>query len=190
MQNRIEHLIHLISENDDQLAFNELYKHYLPGLLSFAHSILKNRESAEEVILDVFFKLWENRKTLKTIKKLSNYLYVATKHASISALRRKNIIGFNELRDDYHFTIESPEKIFITKENIDVINSAICSLPEKCRLIFRLVKEERLSYDEVADLLGVSKKTVESQLYIAYKRLVAQIKNSLPEYKANLGLKK
>lgn len=189
VQRNLKHLIDLISENDDQLAFSELYKYYYPGLLSFAHSILKNKENAEEVILDVFISLWENRKTLQTIKKLPNYLYVATKHGAIRHLRKKNIINFDELQDDFEYTLVSPEQIFITKENITSINSIINTLPPKCRLIFRLVKEERLSYEEVATLLELSKKTVEAQLYIAYKRLIQEIKRTLPEYKNNLAFK-
>ncbi|MFV0605322.1 MAG: RNA polymerase sigma-70 factor [Niabella sp.] len=176
-----EHLIDLIAEKDDQLAFNKLYEHFFPGLFSFAFSILKNRENAEEIILDVFLRLWENRKTMKTIKKLSNYLYVATKHACISFLRKKNIISYGIVEENALYTIVSPEQKIISKQTIDVFNRLINALPAKCKLIFRLIKEEKLSYEEVAHLLGISKKTVEAQMYIANKKLISGFKQALPE---------
>ena len=185
MNEKIIYLIDLISENNDELAFEELYKHYFAGLLSFAHSILKNRESAEEVVLDVFLKLWESRKTIKTIKKLSNYLYVATKHGCISYLRKKNRISFEELQDDFEYTLITPEQAYISKETIVAINQIINMLPPRCKLIFRLVKEEKLSYAEVADLLKISKKTVDAQLCIAYKSLVENLKNRMPEFRTS-----
>lgn len=189
-QKKIDYLVELISENDDQLAFNELYQHFLPGLFSFASSILKNKENAEEIILDVFLRLWENRKTIKTIKKLSNYLYVATKHAAISFLRKKSIISYGEIEDNSIYTFVSPEQQYITKETISTINGLINELPPKCKLIFRLIKEEKLSYEEAANLLGISKKTVEAQMYTANKKLVEGFKTALPEIQSFTFLKK
>lgn len=189
-QKKIDYLVELISENDDQLAFNELYQHFFPGLFSFASSVLKSRENAEEIILDVFLRLWENRKTIKTIKKLSNYLYVATKHAAISFLRKKNIISYGEIGDHSIYTFVSPEQQYITKQTIGTINRLINELPPKCKLVFRLIKEEKLSYEEVANLLGISKKTVEAQIYTANKKLIEGVKDALPEIHTSAFLKK
>lgn len=190
MPYKIDHLITIVAENDDQLAFNDLYRHYYPGLLSFANGILKNRQNAEEVILDVFLKLWENRKMLLTIKNLSNYLYVAVRHSCISSLRKQKVMYSQDYEDDFQYTYHSPELHLISKENLLIINSAIQSLPERCRLIFRLVKEERLKYDEVAKLLNLSIKTVEAQLSIANKKLAATLLPLLPEYQENIAARK
>lgn len=63
----IDQILHAIVENDDQLAFKEVYRYYSSGLISFVTSLLNDRQTAEEVVEDVFVKLWDNRKTLHTI---------------------------------------------------------------------------------------------------------------------------
>ncbi|MGC4235300.1 MAG: RNA polymerase sigma-70 factor [Niabella sp.] len=183
---KIDYIVTRIGEHDDQLAFNELYRHYLPGLLPFAVSILKDRQQAEEAILDVFFKLWENRKALGAIKGLSNYIYVATKHTCISYLRKQKIIFTDEIDYDFGHTFTTPESSLISRENMALINAAVQSLPPKCSLIFRLIREECLKYEEVAKLLNVSVKTVEAQMTIANKRLVEVLKKQLPEYRTKI----
>lgn len=182
IERKIEKLIHLIAENEDQLAFNELYKYYFPGLFSFAHSILKNKENSEEVILDIFLKLWESRKTISKIQNISAYLYTAVKYASISFLRKQKIVHWDELRDDMLYSFVSPESGLISKENIAALTTAVNGLPPRCRLIFRLIKEENFRYEEVSQLLNISIKTVEAQMYIATKKLLTALQNSMPEF--------
>ncbi len=190
MNEKIKYLVGQVSDNNDQLAFSELYRHYVPGLISFACSIVKDRQAAEEIVLDVFLKLWENRNALKAIEQLNKYIYVATRHTSISFLRKKNKFYYNDFDEDDLYTFHTPESGLISKQNIEDINKAIQSLPSKCRLIFRLVKEEKLKYSEVADLLGISVKTVEAQMAIANKRLVAILKKYCAEYTDSLPQKK
>lgn len=190
MNEKIKYLVGQVSDNNDQLAFSELYRHYVPGLISFACSIVKDRQAAEEIVLDVFLKLWENRNALKAIEQLNKYIYVATRHTSISFLRKKNKFYYNDFDEDDLYTFHTPESGLISKQNIEDINKAIQSLPSKCRLIFRLVKEEKLKYSEVADLLGISVKTVEAQMAIANKRMVAILKKYCAEYTDSLPQKK
>lgn len=172
MKTKIEHFVTLVSENDDQLAFSKLYQYYFPGLFSFASGFLKDNQHSEEVVLDVFLNLWQNRKTLPAVSNLSVYLYVSVKHGCISFLRKQKIIHYGEMGDQFIYTFDTPEENAISKENINAINEAIASLPSRCRLIFRLIKEERLKYHEVAELLDISVKTVETQMSIANKKLI------------------
>lgn len=190
MQDKIRHLIYLVSENDDQLAFDELYRYYFPGLLSFANSIVKDYQFSEEIILDVFYKVWENRKMLPTIKNVSSYLYVATKHAGISFLRKKRILFVDEIEDDFLYSYNAADTALLSKENLTEINAAINSLPPKCRLIFRLIKEENLKYEEVSHLLNISVKTVDAQLCIANKRIIDIFQKILPDFHIKIANKK
>lgn len=175
-----KYLLYQIAENNDQTAFNELFKKYFNALVSFSSSILKDQFLAEEVVEDVFIKLWHNRRTLVAIKNFSHYIYTATKYSSINAIKNKSAIFIEDIEDVFTLTYRSPENALISNENIIEINNAINSLPPKCRLIFRLIKEEGLKYAEVAQLLQISVKTVESQMTIAMKRLSNLLKTMLP----------
>ena len=190
MENDIKHLIQLISENDDQLAFGELYRHFFPGLFSFVNAIVKDKQEAEEVVLDVFTKLWENRKTLRKIQNLSGYLYTSVKYTAISLLRKQKHLTCNEITETAAYSLVTPESKLISKESLSRINEGINSLPPKCRLIFRLVKDERLKYAEVAELLNISVKTVEAQVYIATKKLLEILRKPFSDMIAGDKVKK
>ena len=189
-EDRKRYLMIAIAEHNDQAAFDELFTCYFTGLVSFAGSILKDRQLAEEVVEDVFIKLWQNRTTMLSIKNISYYIYTATKYAAINALKSHRTILYEDFGDDIRLTYTSPETSFISHENISLITGAVNDLPPKCRLIFRLIKEEGLKYDEVARLLQLSVKTVEGQMTIAIKKLTQTLQAMLPELSDCLRQKK
>lgn len=177
---KIKYLIAAIAGNNDEYAFLQLYRHYFSGLLSFANSIIKNKQVSEEIVEDVFIKLWDNRNILPTIHNLSHYLYVATKHAAINQIKSKKNIMWDDLGD--YFLLSTPESALVDNENTKIILTVINSLPPKCRLIFRLVKDEGLKYNEVAQLLNISVRTVNAQMCIAITRIIAELEKLLPEF--------
>lgn len=181
---KIKPLIDAIAENSDQEAFSQLFHHYFPGLLSFANSITKNIQSSEEVVQDVFLKIWENRKTLKSIHSLSNYLYTATRHTALNYIKSKKNTSFEEIGDDFLYSVNTPESMLIHNENITELVNIINTLPPKCRFIFRLVKDEGLTYEQVAQLLQISPRTVNAQMTIALTRLVGSFEKLFPEFNA------
>lgn len=189
-EDRKRYLMIAIAEHSDQAAFDELFTCYFTGLVSFAGSILKDRQLAEEVVEDVFIKLWQNRTTMLSIKNISYYIYTATKYAAINALKSHRKVFYESFGDDIQLTYASPETSFISHENISFITGAVNGLPPKCRLIFRLIKEEGLKYDEVARLLQLSVKTVEGQMSIAIKKLTQTLQAILPELSDCLRQKK
>ena len=179
----IQTAVLLVSEKDDEASFEKLFKHFYPNLLSFAESFLKNRFLAEEVVEDVFIKLWANRKVLSAIKNLTYYLYVAVKHETINCLtkqKRLAMLSLDEVEvEPLHFH-KTPESILISAEITKEIEGAINDLPPRCQLIFRLVKEDGLKYREAADLLNVSVKTVETQISLALSKITEVISAKLP----------
>ncbi|WP_114790651.1 RNA polymerase sigma-70 factor [Niabella yanshanensis] len=189
-EDRKRYLLLLIAEHDDQKGFDELFNFYFPGLVSFASNILKDRQLAEEIVEDVFVKLWLNRKTMVSIKSPSHYIYTAVKYASLSALKKHQTISLEDYPDDMGLSYSNPELVYISNENIGHITDAINQLPSRCRLIFRLIKEEGLKYEEVAQLLQLSVKTVESQMTIAIKKLTITIQQMLPDMAEHLLRKK
>lgn len=129
---------------------------------------------AEEIISDVFLKVWRLRQQLPTADKFPFYLYRAVKYTALNYVKKKN--RKREIEGAYHiqakeFATQTPEDVVISKENLRFINEAVNALPLRCRQVFMLVKEDRLSYAQVAELLDISPATVNVQMTIAMKKL-------------------
>lgn len=168
-------------ENDDANAFREIFDLFYTDLRSFSRSIVQNEHIAEDIVENVFIKLWENRKTLGNINNLSAYLFTATKYASINSLKaKKNTtdIDLEELGDNNLYTFTTPESTMIWKENIRQIENAINELPPRYKLVFYLIKEKGLTSREVAKLLNTSPRTVETQLYQSLKKITAVLEQN------------
>jgi RNA polymerase sigma-70 factor (family 1) len=176
-----------IAEQDDEAAFGQIFRFYYPKLLVFAEAICKSRELAEEVVDNVFLKLWGNRKTLPAIKNLNYYLLVATKHTAfdyLEKMKKQASVPIDNMEVEFGDLCLNPENAFISAETIRIIQTIIDSLPPRCKLIFRLVKEDGLKYREVAELLNVSIKTVETQMSLALSKVGSVFQSSLPsDYK-------
>ncbi|GAB3020098.1 RNA polymerase sigma-70 factor [Niabella terrae] len=175
----IRKLLTAITESADQSAFDCLVRNYIPGLVSYVTVIVNDHQLAEEIAEDVFVKLWQNRSTLLSISNFSQYLYTAARYTAFSRLRVKRPLVLEDAPEDHPLHASDPETACISKENLSEIEAAINGLPPKCRLVFRLVKEEGLKYEETARLLDLSVKTVEAQMYIAIKRLSTTLKSQL-----------
>jgi RNA polymerase sigma-70 factor (ECF subfamily) len=166
-------VLYRIQFGNDQLAFKELYEKKFFKLLQFALAFVKSQVIAEEIVNDIFLNLWHKRSKLDTIDNIDVYLYVSVKNASLNFLRRPAMkyISIDEIEIEYLFITTDPAEVLITSELRKIIERAINSLPPRCRLVFKLIKEDKLSYKEVAAILNVSVKTVDTQLSIALKKL-------------------
>lgn len=181
----MQQLLQKIQLYDDQQAFEELYRQLFFKLYQFACSYVKNKENAEEVVNDVFLRLWQKRHTLDTISNLNVYLYVAVKNASLNFLRKSKIhapLSLDDLAVSHLHLTSNPELTLITNEFRARVREAVDQLPPRCKLIFKLVKEDNLSYKEVASILEISVKTVDAQLYLALKKLSAILLPLWKEY--------
>jgi len=163
----------------DEAAFTQLYLHYGKKLIQFAVSLIRSREIAEELVEDVFVKLWSNRERIREIDNLTVYLYVSVKNKSLNALSSKA----NELIAapfDYLDTVmdkfaPDPYNLMITVEMMTRMREAIESLPPRCKLIFKLVREDGLKYKEVAEILNISVNTIDVQMAIAVKKICTSL---------------
>ena len=167
-------LISVPAETNGPLAFEELYKAYFIRLLRFCYSIIHQKEAAEEIVNDVFLKLWERSKNTPDITNPELYLYIAVKNRSLNYLRdHANLatVELSERCDPYIRFDTNPETLLLDAEALHRLRTAINQLPPRCKLIFTLIKEDRLKYKDVARLLDLSVKTVEAQLAIALRKL-------------------
>lgn len=165
---------------NDQTAYEKIFDHYYDGLHLLAFSFVKDHQIAEEIVCDSFMAIWRQRDRLLQIENLKLYLFVAVKNFSIRQLsKNKSAAHFDFAQmefSDIGNTTKNPEDLMISRETHQHMQQAIEKLPAKCKLIFRLVREEGLKYKEVAQLLDISPKTVEAQMTIAAKKITDSLK--------------
>jgi len=180
----IKELQERIACYSDMKAYESLYKLLFPLLFQFSFSFLRSKEAAEEVVSDVFIKIWELGGRLSEVENLKAYLYKVTKNFFLNYISRnyKHIqLSIDELPFDDIISWEDPEAMLLSGEAVRRIHQCIKELPPKCRIIFQSVKIDGLSYEEAADVLGLSLYTVRNQMSIGLRKMT----ESLPAL--NLG---
>lgn len=166
---------------EDMKAYNQLFELLSGGLFRFTYSLVKSNEVAEEIVSDVFIKLWQIRDRLSEIENLKVYLYTIAKNFSLNYLTKhyKNtVVSLDEVDVESVIEFNGPAEMCISADIIQQIRRIIRQLPPQCRVIFQLVKEEGLKYKEVAAVLDISPLTVRNQLAIAIRK----IGEALPTY--------
>ena len=158
----------------------------------FAYYCLGEKEACREVVTDVFFSVWQSRKRLKDIDNIDTYLYISVRNESFRFQARNkdlNRVSLNELLPLMEDEDEgSPEEHLELKEMREMLDKAIDELPEKCRLVFLMSREEGLKTKEIAEILSVQESTVRVQMKIAIEKLVARLKPSFPNISFSLLL--
>lgn len=166
----------------DERAFEEVFKTHFKALHSYAYTILKDDVIAEEMVQNVFFKLWEKKEQLTIQTSLKAYLYKSVYHESLNYLKHQKVKSVHKAYA-MHSTDHSSnlaEKKLLHGELENKLQNAINDLPEQCRTIFQLSRFEELKYREIADTLGLSIKTVENQMGKALKVLRLKLVEFLP----------
>ena len=157
-----------------------------------AYYCLGEKEACREVVTDVFFSVWQSRKRLKDIDNIDTYLYISVRNESFRFQARNkdlNRVSLNELLPLMEEEDEgSPEEHLELKEMREMLDKAIDELPEKCRLVFLMSREEGLKTKEIAEILSVQESTVRVQMKIAIEKLVARLKPSFPNISFSLLL--
>jgi RNA polymerase sigma-70 factor (ECF subfamily) len=166
-------LFEQISLYSDQEAFAALFRAWYPKLYRFALQYVETPQAAEEVVNDVFVKLWKYRAHLHTVKHPESYLFIGVKNQSLNYIKQYSRLKVAMAGDALAqlTSQDSPQNMVEWKELYFRLNLEIDQLPEQCRTIFKLIKEEGLKPQQVAKILNLSVRTVETQLYRATKRL-------------------
>ena len=183
-EQEIRRYLRQMKEEDSQTALQKFYDLCFDRFFRIAYYYLKQEEWAQEVVLDVFMKIWEKRESLQTIVNLEDYFFITVKNAALNYLakeeRQKQITEI--IADKIADQENSPEEILINEELFSHYVKALDRLPEKCREIFVLSCVEGLKYQEVADKLGVTVNTVKTQVRFGYKKVRSDLnlpKNTL-----------
>lgn len=169
-------LLKLIKQGD-QIAFKHLFYQYMDSLERFITFYIHDREKSQELVLDIFTYIWENRERFEIKLTLKAYLFQSARNKAFTYIRDKKIPVYlddicpQEIGEDYNSELE-------VQELHQLIEEAVCLLPEKCKEIFRKSREENLTNKEIAAQLHLSEKTVEGQITIALRKIRAYLGDS------------
>ncbi|MEN8119285.1 MAG: RNA polymerase sigma-70 factor [Bacteroidota bacterium] len=157
-----------------ETAFDEIFRKYYRRLVYFSMNVVKNKDSAEEVVQDLFVTLWEKKDRLQLKVSLKAYLYRAVYNNSVQYYKKQqrfvhnDVVLSDELADDYKDILEQSEME-------ERIYQTIEQLPDKCKEIFKLKRFDELKNREIAEQLQISIKTVETQMTRALKYLTKNL---------------
>lgn len=156
---------------------NNLMSLYSDSLYLFVYGIIRHKETTEELVSDVFVKLWNNRNEYSSIRNIRSYLFVLARNESISFLRKKKqqTIHIDEFGDSWVPPLESEDTETFPPDVIEKINEAIDLLPSKCKMAFSLAKINGLKYKEVAEIMKISPWTVKNHVAYALEKICKHI---------------
>lgn len=151
-------------------AFETIFREQYSSLANYAYSVLRNKEDAEDVVQEVFIRIWQNNPAVLKDPKVKFYLLTAIKNGCISHLRKqatKKTVSYEEIHPaTVADTTATNDKKEVTAA---VINEALSLLPPQCLVVFKLSRFGKLTYQEIAEELNISVKTVENQVGKALK---------------------
>lgn len=160
-------------------VFKRIVQTYKEKVIRFMSLFVSNPQDCEELASDVFLSLWANVDKLAEIDDLNNYIFIISKNKALNHLRRNTpkLIDLEPFQADiFHNTESNPESIYINREIAEQLNDAINELPQKTKLAFMMVRENKMKYKDAAQILGVSIKTIEKQVATAVAKLAAKLK--------------
>lgn len=178
-----------IVSDSTRLQFSNIYITYYPKLIRFAKEYVGINEDAENIVQDIFLRIWERQDTIHLIENVNAYLFRLVKNKCLDYLRyRLSIEKYNKtvqnsFEAEMNLKMQSLDRFddsFISEKSMeDIVNEAINSLPPKCREIFLLSRLEGLKYREISERFNISVNTVENQMSIALKKLRIKLKEHL-----------
>jgi RNA polymerase sigma-70 factor (family 1) len=170
----------------DQGAFRELFDLYKERFFTFAYGLTHSKVDAEEIVQDIFLKLWEARASLTSIEYPQSYMFTMVRNRTLDLLAKigRDQTLIKQVWSNIRQSEELTEQILQAKESQKLIQDAVAGLPERKQRIFELSRQQGLNHDEIADLLGLSKQTVKNNLSEALK----QIKTYLEQHSRLLAI--
>ena len=165
--------------NSDIAAFKEVFEQYYAALCMYASCIVRDWNDAEEVVQELFYVLWKNRKSLPMLHSLKGYLYNAVRNQSILYVEHQNVVNRYNASEKKNRSDDdcspNPQQQMEIDELESVVENTLTKLPERCRRIFAMQRNEGKKYSEIAETLQISIKTVEADITKTLKALKAEI---------------
>ncbi len=161
----------------DEMAFERVFKEHFKSLHAYACTILNDEANAEEMVQQVFFKLWDRAAHLQIAGSVTAYLYRSVYNECLNFLKHQKVRARHQLHVAYRAkqSERRANEIYTDPDLVKRIREALESLPEQCRTIFQMSRFEDLKYREIADRLQLSVKTVENQMGKALRLMRAKL---------------
>jgi RNA polymerase sigma-70 factor (ECF subfamily) len=168
--------------NEHEAVFEQLFKKHFRELHAYAFTLLKDWDVAEEIVQSLFLKLWEKNEWTHIQTSIKSYLYKSVYHESLNYIRRQKVQLKYQTSTAYAMKNDTDDAAGKLKmsELEHHLNNALGKLPEKCRAIFQLSRFQELKYQEIANQLDISIKTVETHMGKALRILRKEMKEFLP----------
>ena len=160
-------------QNGDHKAFEEVFLTYFDKVKYLLTGLLRSESDAEELAQDIFVKLWINRQSIDPSKAFSTYIYTIARNTALNYLKHKLVEeNFrNSLNDLDVEEADSSDEILFAKEISLLVEMTVCRMPIQRRKIYQMSREKGISNNEIAEELGISKKTVENQISLALQEI-------------------
>ncbi len=182
MDNHLNELAAIFCRSNSELAYKKVFGLLYGPLKKFSYSIVKSHEMSEEIASDVLLVIWQQRERLHEIENIKYYAFTVAKNKSLNFLKKTTgvqVLSIQDIDVDIEIYNSDPEAIFIRGEMVGKLRKAVSALPRKCKLVFKLVREEGFSYKEAAEMLEISTKSVDSHLVFATKRLASILRDEV-----------
>ncbi len=163
-------LVDIIQEGQIK-AFTNFYTLFFQKLVLESDKYVKDVSVAEELVQDVFMKVWENPESLEEVRSVKSYLYRSVINASINYLNRQKNIEQHHQKIAADYSEEYLMELDEENELVVILRVEIEKLPPQCKKVFKLNRFEKLKYKEIAGLLDISERTVENHIANALKVL-------------------
>lgn len=173
LDNTDERLFEWIKE-DDESAFEILFKKYFGRLCDYARTFVKSTEAAEEIVQEMFIRLWENRSTIQIDASVKSYLFRSVHNSAINQIKRH--MAESQRMEEYfefirnHFDQTKLEQL-ISSDYESQFRRSLETLPQQCREVFLLSREQGMNYSQIAESLHLSVNSVKTQMKRALKKL-------------------
>jgi RNA polymerase sigma-70 factor (ECF subfamily) len=162
----------------NRAAFKTIFELYEKRLYYFIHSITKSDYASEEILQEVFIKIWTKKETINVKHSFDAFIFTITRNATYNYLR--SIANQESLKQEYWKNIsslnEETENTLLLAEYEDLVNDILENIPTQKRSIFILSKQQGKSNEEIADLLGITQKTVKNHLWKTLQTIRAELK--------------
>lgn len=168
-----EELLSNLSQGDEK-AFSSLMDHYHNRVFSHALAFMKSVEEAEEMVQDIFVKVWVKREKMVQVENFQAYLFALSKNHFLSAIR-KNVVKLSREQDCLTESILVPDRQYERKDTMQKILHAISKLSPQQKAVISLSRLENLKYDQIGELLHISKETVKFHMMVALSKLRKQV---------------
>lgn len=183
MKKKVIHELELVERiaGGDEKAFLTVFETYFKDLCFFVERYVHSAAMAEDLAQEVFIRIWEHRQQLREVRSFRSYLYTAAKNHTLNALKKaaRSAAIMGAIVTAYYQGHNTTEENIQSREYLEQLHRAIENLPARSREIFRLCREQKKTYEEVASLMGISKNAVKNHMVFSMKQLKRTVEAEL-----------